>query len=177
MEKSNELFYKKNTIFGCLVGASFIISSLIFVFAGKGIAGNPQLNNIIMMLTIFGIFMGVKKYRDDQLLGLISYGKALTAGIYILAIAALCNAVYTFIIYSSNAELLAEYKKIMITTANVLYKNWNVQELFDKGLGDVFFTPLAIAFGEMINRLLVGAAFTLFIAGLVKRNASPVKPQ
>lgn len=86
MKKNNELFLKQNSIFGCLIGATFIFASLLFILAGKGIVVNAQFHNIIMMLTIFGIFMGVRKYRDEQLAGVISYGKALKTGIYILCV-------------------------------------------------------------------------------------------
>ena len=75
MEKNNELFLKQNSIFGCLIGGTFIFASLLFILAGKGIVVNAQFHNIIMMLTIFGIFIGVRKYRDEQLAGVISYGK------------------------------------------------------------------------------------------------------
>ena len=177
MENTNESFLKQNTLFGGLIGASFIITSLLFVYAGKGIVANPQFNNITMMLTIFGIFIGVKKYRDDHLSGIISYGKALSTGIYILAIAALCNAVYTFILYSSDAELLAMYKKVTLTILNEVYKNMNLQELLNSNLTEIFFSPIVIVVGEMLNRILIGAAFTLFIAGLVKRKTPPVNPQ
>ena len=83
MEKNNELFLKQNSIFGCLIGGTFIFASLLFILAGKGIVVNAQFHNIIMMLTIFGIFIGVRKYRDEQLAGVISYGKALKTGIFI----------------------------------------------------------------------------------------------
>ena len=74
MKKYNEPFFKQNFIFGCLIGGTFIFASLLFILAGKGVVVNAQFHNIIMMLTIFGIFMGVRKYRDEQLAGVISYG-------------------------------------------------------------------------------------------------------
>ena len=103
MEKNNELFLKQNSIFGCLIGGTFIFASLLFILAGKGIVVNAQFHNIIMMLTIVGIFIGVRNYRDEQLAGVISYGKALKTGIFILCIASLCYAVYVFFLYTFNA--------------------------------------------------------------------------
>ena len=58
------------------------MASLLFIWGGKSVAMNPQLNNVIMLLTIFGVFVGAKKYRDEALGGVISYGKALGAGLY-----------------------------------------------------------------------------------------------
>ena len=42
---------------------------------------------------------------------------------------------------------------------------------------DIYFVPVSIAFGELFNRILVGAAFSLFIAGLVRRSKLPFNPQ
>ena len=47
MEKNNEPFFKQNSIFGCLIGATFIFASLLFILAGKGIVVNAQFHNII----------------------------------------------------------------------------------------------------------------------------------
>ena len=46
--------------------------------------------------------------------GVISYGKALKTGIFILCIASLCYAVYVFFLYSFNADLLTEFKNVTI---------------------------------------------------------------
>lgn len=176
MEKTNESFFKQNSIFGCLIGATFIIASLIFILAGKGVVVNPQFHNIIMMLTIFGVFIGIRKYRDEQLNGIITYGKALKTGIYILSIASLCYAVYTFLLYTFSTNLLEEFKKMTLTTIKVASQNSPLLKMIEDN-ADLYFFPASIAFSELFNRILTGAAFTLFIAGLVKRSKLPFNPQ
>ena len=163
MKKNNELFLKQNSIFGCLIGGTFIFASLLFILAGKGIVVNAQFHNIIMMLTIFGIFIGVRKYRDEQLAGVISYGKALKTGIFILCIASLCYAVYVFFLYTFN-------------TLKITGQNSPLFKMLEENV-DVYFVPASIAFGELFNRIIVGAAFSLFIAGLVRRSKLPFNPQ
>ena len=165
MEKNNELFLKQNSIFGCLIGGTFIFASLLFILAGKGIVVNAQFHNIIMMLTIFGIFIGVRKYRDEQLAGVISYGKALKTGIFILCIASLCYA-----------DLLTEFKNVTINTLKITGQNSPLFKMLEENV-DVYFVPASIAFGELFNRIIVGAAFSLFIAGLVRRSKLPFNPQ
>ena len=176
MKTHNEPFFKQNFIFGCLIGGTFIFASLLFILAGKGVVVNAQFHNIIMMLTIFGIFMGVRKYRDEQLAGVISYGKALKTGIYILCIASLCYAVYVFFLYTFNADLLTEFKNVTITTLKITGQNSPLFKMLEENM-DVYFVPASIAFGELFNRILVGAAFSLFIAGLVRRSKLPFNPQ
>ena len=116
--------------------------------------------------------MGVRKYRDEQLAGVISYGKALKTGIYILCVASLCYAVYVFFLYSFNADLLTEFKNVTINTLKITGQNKMLEENMD-----IYFVPVSIAFGELFNRILVGAAFSLFIAGLVRRSKLPFNPQ
>ena len=176
MEKTNESFFKQNSLFGCLIGAAFIFASLIFISAGKGVVVNPQFHNIIMMLPIFGVFIGIRKYRDEQLEGIITYGKALKTGIYILSIASLCYAIYTFFLYTFSADLLEEFKKMTLTTIKVAGQNSPLFKMIEEN-ADLYFFPISIAFGELFNRILIGAAFTLFIAGLVKRSKLPFNPQ
>ena len=78
MNTTHKSYWKENTLFGLLIGGSFSMASLLFIWGGKSVAMNPQLNNVIMLLTIFGVFVGAKKYRDEALGGVISYGKAHT---------------------------------------------------------------------------------------------------
>ena len=172
MEKNIELFLKQNSIFGCLMGATFIFASLLFILADKGIVANVQFNNIMMMLTIFGIFMGVRKYRDEQLAGIISYGKALKTGIFILCIASLCYAVYVYFLYTFNANLLTEFKNITLNILKVSGQNSPLFKMIEEN-ADMYFFPVSIAFGELFNRIIVGGAFSLFIAGLVRRSKLP----
>ena len=150
MEKNNELFLKQNSIFGCLIGGTFIFASLLFILAGKD--------------------------RDEQLAGVISYGKALKTGIFILCIASLCYAVYVFFLYTFNADLLTEFKNVTINTLKITGQNSPLFKMLEENV-DVYFVPASIAFGELFNRIIVGTAFSLFIAGLVRRSKLPFNPQ
>ena len=109
MEKNNELFLKQNSIFGCLIGGTFIFASLFFL--------------------------------------------------------------YTF-----NADLLTEFKNVTINTLKITGQNSPLFKMFEENV-DVYFVPASIAFGELFNRIIVGAAFSLFIAGLVRRSKLPFNPQ
>ena len=107
---------------------------------------------------------------------LISYGKALKTGIYILCVASLCYAVYVFFLYSFNADLLTEFKNVTINTLKITGQNSPLFKMLEENM-DIYFVPVSIAFGELFNRILVGAAFSLFIAGLVRRSKLPFNPQ
>ena len=50
--KTNNTFITKNSLFGVLVGLSLILASLVFYITGKNIMLNPQLSNVMMLLSI-----------------------------------------------------------------------------------------------------------------------------
>ena len=58
-------FFSQNTLFGLFVGLSFIAVAYAYYRSGRGVSLNPQLNNVILLLSIVGAFIGVRKYRDE----------------------------------------------------------------------------------------------------------------
>jgi len=75
-------FFSQNTLFGLFVGLSFIAVAYAYYRSGRGVSLNPQLNNVILLLSIVGAFIGVRKYRDELPDNCLSYGKALGACTY-----------------------------------------------------------------------------------------------
>ena len=93
-----------------------------------------------------------------------------------LCIASLCYAVYVFFLYTFNADLLTEFKNVTINTLKITGQNSPLFKMLEENV-DVYFVPASIAFGELFNRIIVGTAFSLFIAGLVRRSKLPFNPQ
>ena len=77
-------FFSQNTLFGLFVGLSFIAVAYAYYRSGRGVSLNPQLNNVILLLSIVGAFIGVRKYRDELPDNCLSYGKALGACTYLI---------------------------------------------------------------------------------------------
>ena len=51
-------FFSQNTLFGLFVGLSFIAVAYAYYRSGRGVSLNPQLNNVILLLSIVGAFIG-----------------------------------------------------------------------------------------------------------------------
>lgn len=81
-----------------------------------------------------------------------------------------------FFLYTFNADLLTEFKNVTINTLKITGQNSPLFKMLEENV-DVYFVPASIAFGELFNRIIVGAAFSLFIAGLVRRSKLPFNPQ
>lgn len=169
MDNKKDLYWKQNTLFGLLMGSSFCLASLIFVWSGRSVAMNPQLNNITTLLTVVGIFMGLRKYRDEALGGSISYARAFGIGMFLLAIASIVYALYTYILYSSSSELFAMYKNHILLMIKQVYENSPMYNTLTETF-NTFLMPVSIAIGEFVNHIFSGIIFTLLLAWIIKRS-------
>lgn len=167
-EKKNT-FISQNTLFGLFVGLGFIIAAYIFYKSGKSISLNPQLNNVIMLLSIAGAFIGVRKYREENLNGNISYGTALRTCTYLLSVAAVLYGIFIYYLYRSNAELQENYISTLESMLQEIYKGSPVLENM-LAMIKTFMTPAAIAFAEIFNKIFTGFIFSLLLAGILRRN-------
>jgi len=166
---TQEHFIKQNTLFGCYVGGSFIITSLLFILTGKNIALDPRVNNIITLLSIAGIFIGTRHFRDTYLNGYITYGKALLTGVYILCVATFFYALYTFSIYTLNPELMEQFKKTMLAIVQQVYSESPMYSTIEQSINTYLF-PISVAIGEFLNKLFSGTFFALLLAGFLRKN-------
>lgn len=172
MEKTEKhIFFSQNSLFGAIIGLSFVITSWLFLFTGKSIANNPHLNNIIIMLTIAGTFIGVRKYREDVLNGVISYGQALGTCVYIISIASLIYGIYNIILYQSLPELTEQYIEAIDGTLREVYANSPLLETMSD-MVRTFTSAYSIGFSEIFGKIFLGFIFSLFLAGILRKKAS-----
>lgn len=166
--KTNRIFFAKNALFGALVGASLILASLIFYATGKNIILNPQLNNVMMLLTLAGAYIGVRKYREDQSDGFISYAVAFGGCVYITAVGSLLYGIYAYTICRCDPELPGSYLTLVHTMLDEMYKGspflGNIKEMME-----LLVSPAFIAITEVFNKILTGLIFSLLIAGILRR--------
>lgn len=163
-------FLEKNTLFGIFVGLGFIIASYLFFRTGRSISLEPHLNNIIMLLSIAGSFIGVRKYRDEVLGGYIKYGKALGACVYLITVASVLYGFFMYYLYKQHPELLENYITTVSLTLQEVYANSPLLENMES-MVRTFTTPATIALAEIFNKIFTGFIFSLFLAGLIRRNA------
>ncbi len=170
-ERKQNLFFTRNALFGLFVGLSYIVVSFLFLKNEQEVSFNPQLNNVILMLSIAGAFIGVKTYRDQDLQGLISYQRALGASVLLLAIAALFYGIYIYYVYYSHPELTENYLITVEAALKETYKNSALTGSMSNMLR-AFTTPASIAFAEIFNKIITGTIFSLLIAGFLRRKPS-----
>jgi len=168
MRNEYKIILKHCLSFGTLVGVSLIVASYLFYTNGHAISLNPKLSNVNYMLSICGIFIGVRKLRNDTMKGIMSYGQALIAGVLIMAFAAVPFALYSFFMFSSDSELISNF--IALMKKNLQNANWAESKIESyMEIYKIFMTPVIVAFIEFINKIFIGVLFSLFLAGILSK--------
>lgn len=104
--------FKYGLLSGLLIG---LVMSIIMVVTMGAEAGSSRFSEvagyIIMLLGLSLIIVGTKRYRDYELGGLISFGKAFKVGILITLIASLIYAIWWMIFYAAGPgqQMMTEY--------------------------------------------------------------------
>lgn len=166
-EKKNT-FLVQNTVFGLFVGLTYILTAYIYYRAGQGVSLNPQLNNVIMLLSIAGTFIGVKKYRDENPGQPFSYAKALGACVYLITVAAIVYGIYIYSLYHRQPELQENYRLAIETVLQEVYAGSPLLENMT-AMMQAFTTPATTAFAEIFNKIFTGFIFSLFLAGILRK--------
>ncbi len=167
-QKKNS-FFTQNSLFGLFVGLSFIAVAYAYYKGGRGVSLNPQLNNVILLLSIAGSFIGVRKYRDELSATHFSYGQALGACIYLLSVASVVYGIFVYFLYRHHPELLENYLLSVETTFREVYAGSALADNMISML-KAFTTPTTIAMAEIFNKILSGILFSFFVAGLLRKN-------
>ena len=165
---SNPLF-RHSFKFGALVGGVLILTSLMFYFRGVPISINPQITSINYFLIMTGIYFGLRVYRNDVLDGIISYGRALGAGVLMIGFAGAFYAIYIFILVKYfDASILQEF--ISITEKSLIEAKYSDEQvkLFMSLYEQI--TPGAFAFSQWFSKLGAGFFFSLILAFFFSRN-------
>ncbi|MDL2283303.1 DUF4199 domain-containing protein [Odoribacter sp. OttesenSCG-928-G04] len=162
-------FYKQNTPFALMIGGCFIAASLTAFNTSGIIYGNNFLDKTIMFLYIIGLFIQIRKYRESKELGgAITFGKALTTGIWISLICSVLYAVYTGMMYRIYPELLEHYLNFTEQVMNEAYPDSDWAENMNK-LMRAITTPFVLGFAELFSKIISGTLYSLLIAAILRK--------
>lgn len=169
MQTNTNPLFRHAFLFGALVGAVLILTSLMFYFRGVPITINPQITSINYFLIMTGVYFGIRFYRNDVLNGVITYGRALGVGVLTIGFAGAFYSLYIYILIKYfDASLLQEFVGLM--EKNMLQTGYTEADiepfmaLYEK------ITPGAFAFAQWFSKLAAGFFFSLILAFFFSRN-------
>lgn len=106
-------------IYGLISGV--IVASIMTITMASGVHGGTMgmiLGYLSMLIAFSFVFVGVKKYRDNDLGGVIKFGHAFVVGIAIALIGALIYVLnWEVYMYFTNYTFMEEYTKSAIEAA------------------------------------------------------------
>ncbi|MFK7843594.1 MAG: DUF4199 domain-containing protein [Sphingorhabdus sp.] len=106
--------------YGVLSGTIVILSMLLGIVAsgGESFWSSEVFGYLIMLIALSMIFVGIKKYRDQELGGMIKFLPALGLGV---AISAIAGVIYVFVweiyLISSDYAFINDYTASLIEKA------------------------------------------------------------
>jgi amino acid transporter len=153
---------KKNIlIFGLVLGVILCINMIIMVnmiYTDPDFKSNDLIGYAVMVVVFSLIFFGVKNYRDKELDGIITFGKAFKTGLLIAFVASTVYVVvWLFYYYLFVPDFIDKY------TAHVLHQCTTEAELAAR-------TEEMASFKEMYNNPLFVILITyseVFPVGLI----------
>lgn len=165
-------------LYGLLTG--LIISSFMVYSAGECYS-DPDFNNnyvmgsIIMLLGFSFVFIGIKQYRDKHLDGIINFGQAFKAGLYISLVAcSMYVAVWLVDYYLFIPEFMDRYIDHVLKDAQAdgpealaskVTEMANMKELYKNPLMVILFT-----YAEVFP---LGLGVSLISSFILKRKQVP----
>lgn len=169
-------------MYGGMAGAivvTFIVSGLAFDTATH--LQSQWFGYLVMLVALSLIFVGIKRYRDVELGGVIGFGRALAVGLGIAAVASVIYvAGWELYLWVSGKDFIADYAAAQLdalhregaTPAAISERSAQLQALTDRYANPLFRLP--ITFAEIFP---VGLLVTLLSAAIL-RNPSvlPRKP-
>ncbi len=165
--------------FGLLAG---IIMAVIFflpfvIFKGQDLYNFFLVGEIIgystMILSMLFVFFGIRSYRDVELGGVISFGKAFVTGLSITFVASIIFGIFTVLLYtfiSPNLgnEMIEFYKRSIMESGQP-------QQLIDKQIAEMesnraLYNNAAFnGFLMFATVFLIGAVIALISSFILKR--------
>ena len=158
-------------MFGLLRGVGWCVASLVVLKAGKGMAMNPALNNVLVMMVIAGVYLGLRDYRERGLGGVMGYWQGLGRGLYMVVVAAVVYGLYTVVLLSTSPGVMEGYRQVMTAAVGEMAKVYGTSPMLEavkEGI-EVYLMPVSVAVGEFFNHVITGGLFTACVAALVYR--------
>ncbi|HAD96440.1 MAG TPA: DUF4199 domain-containing protein [Cryomorphaceae bacterium] len=164
---------KKNIlIFGLVTGAILSINMVIVVnvlYNNPDFESNDFLGYSTMVVILSLIYFGVRNYRNKQLNGVISFGKAFKAGLLIALVASTMYVVvwlfYYYLFVPDFMEVYASHVLEQCTSPDELAATKEEIEMFR----EMYKNPLFVVLLTYAEVLPVGLIVTLISSLILKR--------
>jgi hypothetical protein len=174
--EQNVNVWKANLTNGLILGLTGIVYTLVLYFLDM--STNKSLGYVFFIVLIIVLFFLVKSYRDNYMLGMITYGQAFGAGVIICLYYAIIMAVFSYILYSFIDTGLIN--KLIAMSEEAGLKRGLTQEQIDMSMKVTrkIMTPTFLSIMSIVSNMFFGTIMSLLAAIFVKKEGNPlIDPQ
>lgn len=167
---------KRNVlIFGLVMGIILCTNMIIMVnmlYNNPEFKSNDLLGYVVMVVIFSLIFVGIRNYRNKELGGTISFGKAFKTGFFIALVASTVYVVvWLFYYYLFVPDFIERY------TAHVLHQCTSEAEVADKtqemkNFSEMYQSPFFVVLITYAEVLPVGVIVALVSSFILKKKKS-----
>lgn len=172
---------KKILIYGLLAGlivSAMLVITCIRCYYEKDFSGSMIVGFTVMILAFAFIFIGIKNYRDQFNNGTVTFGKAISIGLYITLIASTMYVVVWLIsFYGFIPDYMDKYTEHVINNAkaNGVSKADLAKQVAEmQDYKDMYSSPVGVVLLTYLEILPVGLIITLLSALVLKRKQAKI---
>lgn len=162
-------------IAGAIIGGMLLITMPLYNSGTLNFDNGELLGYSTMTIAFALIFFGVKSYRDKELNGVISFGKAVKLGLLITLVASIVYALCWEIAYSqygdSFTQKMAEHYMNDLKAEGASEADLAKAKADFESFGEMYKNPVIRFCLTLLEPSPVGVLLTLITAALVRRKA------
>ncbi|TVR70994.1 MAG: DUF4199 domain-containing protein [Marinilabiliales bacterium] len=172
MEETKEKSLLKSTMnYGAMLGLALIIYSLLLWMLD--LTDNTALGLVSYVIMITGIVLATKTYRDQELGGFISYGRALGVGTLTTVFAGVISAFFTYLLYKVIDPGLMDKMYLMMEEAYYEAGMSDSQIEMTMDMAKRFTNPVMMAVFGIFGSAFFGFLFSLITSIFLKKEGDP----
>ena len=177
MEQKSNSIWKSGLIYGLYLGIISVLISVVIwagsVMESMGIFGSLIIITVILIITFLLLLFFTKAYRNKELGGFISFGKAFQFAIIVVLISTIISSIYNYIFYTIIDPGYMENLMAVMQQKTIQYleKVGAPESRIDKTLEKFEDIPTlweSIKKG-ILNGVIGGAILSLIVGAIVKK--------
>lgn len=172
--------YRNTAItYGALTGLVSIVIGLVSYLAGLSDPAKQQgamgwINQLLSYgIMIGGLVLAVRKHRDQELGGFITFGRAFGVGFLTMLVLGLITAVWTYLFFNFIATDMLELIKQASIDRMVEKQGMSVdqaEQAMNNPITKSMMNPVAFTGFALVGILFIGSIFALIVAAIMRKS-------
>jgi hypothetical protein len=173
MEENKNDILRHSATYGAIIGFALVIYAVLLYILDLSLS--KSLGYISYIIIIVGLYLGIKKFRENEPSGAIKYTKALGVGVLICVFTGFIGSVFTYLQFRFiDPDMITKILEM------------SEEKLLEKGLSEdiiemqsqfmaKLMTPGFMALASFISYIFMGTIFSLIIAAILKKEPNPME--